>query len=302
MKNKKEKIEKVILGILTFVLIVYISFSLIFLSLYKTSEKFLNKKNVSEFIDDINIIDVLKEELGNEFDQIISIEEELKDIGITQEGLTEFVNSEDVKQFSGDLITNIFNKISDNQIYQINTEDVNKLIENNVDKLQINSSLSEEQIIDKLNSKMPSLISKMNEIIDKVCDELENSELFNKYQEYIDMSVNMLDIIYNNVIFYLIIFIIFTFIALLIFIRRNIYKSLKWLSISFIVPSVLLFILGYIIDNIKINNILVNNILNVIISKLNTYSLIYISVATLFVIINLVMYMIKNYKSKKNKN
>ena len=62
MKNKKEKIEKVILGILTFVLIVYISFSLIFLSLYKTSEKFLNKKNVSEFIDDINIIDVLKEE------------------------------------------------------------------------------------------------------------------------------------------------------------------------------------------------------------------------------------------------
>lgn len=299
MKIKKETFEKIMLGILTFILIVYIIFSLCFLCLYNISEKFLNKKNVTDFISDINIIDVLKDELGSEFNQITLIEEELTNIGITEEGLTEFMNSEDVKQFNSDLLNNIFSRISNDGNYQINTNEVNELIEKNIDELQSHSELSKEQIKDKLNSKLPNLIEKMNKVIDKICDKLENSEKFTKYQNYLYMSINLLDIIYSDIVCALIIFILITFIALLVFIRKNIYKSLKWLTTSFIIPSILLFTLGCIISNIKIDSVLVNNILDIVIRKLNGWSLIYTSIAVVFIVINLIMYMVKDYKSKK---
>ena len=116
MKIKKEGVEKIILGILTFILIGYIVFNLIFLSIFSISKKFLNKDNVLEFINKIDIMTIIKDELGNEFDEILSIENEFKNIGITTEGINEFMNSTDVKNFSTKVASNVFEKIINNNL------------------------------------------------------------------------------------------------------------------------------------------------------------------------------------------
>lgn len=302
MKDKKETINKIILGILTFILIIYISSSLIFLSMFNISKKFLNKNNVSEFISNINITDILKDELGNELNEFTLIKEDLNDIGITSEGINEFINSEDVKEFSGDVITNIFDKISNNSNidYKITNEEVTKLFEDNIDKLNISSNISQTQILNKVKDKIPNLVLNINELIDNFCDKLENSEMFQKYESYIFKSIDILDVVYSDLVLFIIIFIIVSFITLLIFIRRSLYKSLKWLSISFIIPSVLFGIISTLIFSfVNVNNVLVTNMLNIVNRDLINHSLMYFVITFIFVIINVIWYIIKKYKKKK---
>lgn len=301
MKTKKERLEKIILSVLTFVLIGYITFNLMLLCIFNISEKFLNKDKVEELINKIDIITILKDELGNEVDEILLIENELKDIGVATEGINAFIDSPDVKNFSTNVVSGVFDKIINNNLdnYYIQDSDVSNLIENNIDKLQTNSSLTQSQILEKLNTRVPNLVSNINKLIDKLCEKLETSELLVKYQEYVNMSINVLDIVYSGITYFLIIFTLITFIALLIFIRRDIYKSLKWISISFVIPGLLIFILSYfLINKFIIDNILINNIIKIIVSGLNGYSFIYISIGAIIVIINIIIYFIKKYRNK----
>ena len=290
MKIKKESIEKIVLGILTFILIGYIAFNLMFLSIFNISEKFLNKDNVLEFINRIDVITIIKDELGNEVDEFLLIENELKDIGVTTEGINEFINSDDVKNFSTNAVSNVFEKIinKSSDDYHIQNIDVTNLIEDNIDKLQIKSSLTESQILDKLSNKIPNLVTSINKLIDRLCEKLETSELFTKYQQYVNMSIDVLDVVYSIITYFL-----------LIFIRRDIYKSLKWLSISFITPGLLIYILSYLLINkIVIEDVLIKNIISIIVSSLNTYSYIYILIGIILIIINIIMYFIKKHKNK----
>lgn len=301
MKIKKEGVEKIILGILTFILIGYIVFNLIFLSIFSISKKFLNKDNVLEFINKIDIMTIIKDELGNEFDEILSIENEFKNIGITTEGINEFMNSTDVKNFSTKVASNVFEKIINNNLdnYYIQNTDVTNLIELNIEKLQTNSSLTESQILNKLSNRVPDLVTNINKLIDKLCEKLEAPNLFTKYQKYINMSMDVLDIVYSDITHCLLIFLLISFIVLLIFIRRNIYKSLKWLGISFIIPGVLIFMLSYLLTNkFFIDNTLISSIIEGVASNLNSYSVIYISLGIIIILINVIMYFIKKYKNK----
>lgn len=299
MKRKKEKI---VLGILTFILILYISFTLIFFSLFRISEKFLNKENVHNFVSNIDVISLLKDELGTELKEFNLIKEDLTDIGISTEGINGFIASEDVKEFSGNVITNVFTKVTNksNIDYKITNDHLNKLIENNIDKLEVNSSIKGEQLLTKLEGKIPNLVSNINQLLDDFCYKLENSEMFQKYQNYIYKSINILEIIYNKFVSGIIIFIIISLIALLMFIRKSMYKSLKWLSISFIIPTLIFGILStFIFNYMSINNSLIDNLFNLINTELIKHSIIYFVISFVFVIINIITCIVKKYKRKK---
>lgn len=301
MKTKKENMQQIILGILTFILIIYITCNLIFLSIFNISEKFLNKYNVLDFVNKIDIITIIKDELGNDVEELLIIENELKDIGITTEGINEFINSDDVKSFSSNIVEGVFEKIINNGLnnYYVQNYEVEDLIENNIDKLQTKSSLTQDQILDKLDSRVPNLVTNINKLVDKLCEKLETSEIFTKYEKYLNMSIDMLSIIYSDITYILIIFVLLSLIILLIFIRRNIYKSLKWLSISFIIPGLLIFIFSYLLINkFIIDNVLINSIISVIVSSLNTYSFVYLLIGIIIIIVNIIMYYIKKGKNK----
>lgn len=302
MKLEKVQTKKIVLGIFTFILILYISFSLVFFSLFSISKKILNKNNLYDYISNIDIVSILKDELGNELNEYTLIKEELSDIGITTEGINEFVNSNEVKDFSVAALTKVFNKVSkkSDTDYKITNEQIDNLLENNIDKLEVNSNLSRNEILNKIEKKIPTLVLNINELLDKFFNKLENSDKFLKYQNYIYSFIGVFDVIYSDFVLYSIVFVIISFIALLIFIRNSIYKSLKWLSISFVIPSVLFGIISTIILSfINSHNIILNNVLNLINKNLVMHSTIYFIITFIFIIVNVIMHIIKKYKKKK---
>jgi len=283
---------------LTFILIIYISFDLFIISSFNISKRFLNKDNVLEFISDINIVDILKEQFFEEFSLI---EEEFKNVGITSEGLNAFLNSKQVKEFSTDILSNIFENILNNnsEELKLDKKEVNELLVSNIDKLQINSILTEKQLLDKLNSKTEELVSGINNLVNELFNKLKKSDMIKQYESYVNMSVQVLDIIYSDVAFVILIFNLFTSIALLIYIRKNFYKSLKWLSISFMITSLMLFILSYIIKNyINTESLLINNILTIVTNDINVYSYKYILIALLIIVISVIRFFKQKYKQK----
>ena len=302
MKLKKEKIRKIILGILTFVLILYISFGLVFLSLFNISKKILNKENIYNYISNIDISSILKDELGNELKEYTLIKDELSDIGITSDGINSFINSNDVKEFSVDAITSVFDKVysKGNIDYKITNEQINNLLENNIDKLEINEDISETQILNRIEKKIPNIVLNINELLDRFCYKLQNSNTFLKYYNYIYKLVDVIEIVYSDFILYSIGFVIISLILLLIFIRNSIDKSLKWLSISFLIPSIIFGIIStFILSFINSHNIILNNVLKMINKDLIKHSIMYFIISFIFIIINIIIYIIKKYKKKK---
>lgn len=300
MKFNKN-LDKFLLGILTFILILYIASSLVVFSTFNISKKFLNKSNIYQFIDNIDIASIFKGELGNELNEFNIIKEDLNDIGITDEYINQFVNSPDVKKFSNDILINIFDNISnDNNVdYKITNEQLDELVESNITKLETNSNIEETELMNKIKKKIPNIVLNINVLLDRLYDKLENSEFVQKYQSFIYNSINVLDIIYSDIIVNLIFFITISFLILLIYIRKSFYKSLKWISISFIAPSILFGIISTIIYSfINVDNVLINNLLNAINKDLIKHSIIYFIISVVFCVINVIMYVIKKYKKK----
>ena len=140
---KKEKMEKLILGILTFLFILYISFTILFISLFNISSKFLNKENINKVIDKIDIVSIIKDELGTNLNEFNIIEEELNKIGISEEGIENFMNSDEVKEYSVNYMNKLFYKLENNKYsYLLNESKMYTLIENNYDKFNIDSDIS----------------------------------------------------------------------------------------------------------------------------------------------------------------
>jgi len=297
---KKEKIEKLILGILTFLLICYISFGIIFICLFNISSKFFNKENINKVIDKIDIVSIIKKELGNNISEFNTIEVELNKIGISSEGIENFMNSDEVKEYSINSMNKLFYKLENNKYsYLLSENEIYTLIEKNYDKFNINSNINKEQILNKIKNKMPEITRKFNKIMDKIYYKLENNEFINKYKNIIFMSINLLDYLYSGFTYFILVSILISFIMLLLFIRKNIFKSLKWLSTSFIIPSTILFIISLFINNIVINSSIINKILNIINNYIIKYSILCFIISIIFVIINFVWYMIKKYKIKE---
>ena len=297
---KKEKMEKLMLGILTFLLILYISFSILFICLFSISGKFLNKENINKIIDKVDIVNIIKDELGTNINEFNIIEEELNKIGISEEGIENFINSDEVKEYSLNYMNKLFYKLENNKYsYLLDESEMYTLIENNYDKFNIDSDISKEEILNKIENKMPKIVDSFNKIMDKIYEKLENSEFINKYKNIIFKSINLIDYLYSGFTYFILFSILISFIMLLLFIRENIYKSLKWLSISCLIPSIILFIMSLIISNIGINSSFINNIFTIINSYIIKYFILCFIISLIFVIINFVWYMIKKYKLKE---
>ena len=298
---KKKIIKKIILYILTVILTFYISACLVFFSLFNISEKFFNRDNVYEVINRIDIFSIIKDELGNELTEFDIIQDELEEIGISSSNISEFLETEDVKDFTSKTIVNVMDRIVNKADvdYKVDDAEVYGLIENNIDKLELADNVDRNVIVNKIQDKIPSLVLNVNKIIDKVCIKIEESDMFQKYQGYVFKSINILDYIYSDIVEFMIIFTILFFISLLIFIRGDVYKALKWIAMSFLIGAILIKGCNIMILLIRIDNSLINNIIKVIDNYLLSYFKLYLAFFSIFVIINIIMYFIRKYESKK---
>lgn len=305
MKNKKKIFENILLGILTFFLICYISVGILFITGLNVSKNYINKDKISNIVSNIDISDIFEKVSSDNLNQLDFIKKELMDIGLSETSFNEFINSNDVQKFGEELITNVLeNILNDNNIdYKIDENKVRELLQNNIPELQINDELVtevESKINEKIESKLPILVDKMNSLIDNLIEKLENSDEFIKYKDYLNKSLGIFDIIYSNVVNVILVTIIMSFIVLLIYIRKNIYKSLKWISISLLIPGLLLNLISLIKNRlINIESSIIDNVINSIINDLKTYGLIYLVVTLMLIVVNIMIYIIKHKKSKE---
>lgn len=305
MKNKKKVFENILLGVLTFLLICYISIGIILVTGLNVSKNYINKDKISNIVNNIDISDVVKKMSGNQYEQLDIIKNELLDIGLSENSFNTLINSDDVQKFSEEIVINVFEQLlSENNIdYQIDENKVRELLQNNIPELQVSDEFVvgvESKITEKIEAKLPILVDKINILVDNLIEKLEGSETFVKYRNYLNESLNIFDIIYSDIVNIILVIIIVSFITLLIYIRKSIYKSLKWISISFFIPAFTLFLINFVKNKlINIESGIIDNVINLIINDFNIYAIIYFIIAIVLIIINLIIYTIKRRKNKE---
>ena len=73
MKNFFKGLLKVFLGIITFISMIVLIIDLTIYSVRDISEQFLNEKEIRKMVENINVLDLLKDEDGNEIKEVTEI-------------------------------------------------------------------------------------------------------------------------------------------------------------------------------------------------------------------------------------
>ncbi len=288
---KSEKLRNMVSNLLTIVLIIYISIGIIFYSLLNISKNYINKDKMQNIINNIDIGSIIKDSI-----EMDNIKNELIDTGLSNETVETFLNSNEVKQFEEEVVTNIVYDILNkgNIEYKLSNDEINNLIYNNIAELKTSSTYN--KIADKLEAKLPNLVANANKMLDKISVKLQNSDTFLKYKGYINNLFKIIDVIYSRAVNVIIIFIIISFMLLLVLIKKTAYKSFKWLGLSFIMPGIILKLFSLLLKQIFIETKF-NNIINLIIKDFNRYYYIYLLIGIVLLIINLVIYILKKRKN-----
>ena len=307
-----EKTKNVFLNILTFICIIILVLTIIIFSVKKISENYLKKEKINKIISNINILDLFKDENGIELNEFNDIKNKLIDAGIPVESVEGFINSTPVNEYVSNAInksiTNTLNGENEkvitsedlNMFFENNTATISKeMQENNIPNSEVLTKEKQEQFIEKIKTKTPEIESKINEISDKI-----NEEIGFNLKDKIYKLYNMVGLI--NILFDLILIIIFiVFVIGLFILRKSIYKSLKWLGITFLSSSFILLVLSTIIpltySHLNDNSIelLIKKLFKNFVLDINKYVLLYLFIGIILILTNVIIYYINLKRENK---
>ena len=287
---KYEKIRNVIINFLSIVLVFYIGFTLLFFAILNITKNYVNQEKIENVIDNFDLSNVIKNNV-----EIDNIKDILIDSGLTNDMVDEFFESQAFKEFETQVLSNIIYDVlrKGNIDYQFDVTQINNLIFDNIDELK--DSEEYHLITKKIDERMPSLVENANVILEKISEKLQNSPTFMKYKGYINKLFKIFDIVYSNVVNYLILFVIISFILMLMFMRKNILSSLKFIGIAFVSASILIVIFTKLLLRIFAFTQF-NDLINIVIYDFKKYCMTYITIGIIFIVINLVIYIVKRRK------
>ena len=203
--EKLEKIKKFFLGLLTFICMIILILDLVLFSIKKTSEKYLKEEKINEIINNINVVDLFKDENGKELEQFTEIKNKFVDSGIPEESINEFINSEPINKYASDTVTKAIDNLIENKNEKIidsnelnifleqNINNISKeLQEKNVPKSEYLTKENQEKFINKIKEKTPDIEAKIEEINDKI-----NEKLGFNYNEKLQKIFKILRLFYT---------------------------------------------------------------------------------------------------------
>ena len=302
-----KNIQKFLLGVLTFMCIVILTIDITCFSLKKVSEKYLKEDKIKEVINDINVLDLFKDENGNELEQIKEVKNQIVDAGIPKESIDGFINSKPVNDFAGTVITDSINNISSNKeiindkkIYSFLEDNIGaiskELQENNVPKSEFLTVENQEKFLNKVKDKTPKIADKINEVSDKI-----ESKFGSKTNVFLNIEkiIKILKFLYNGVIDVIMIIVFIVFVIGIAITRQSIYKSLKWIGISFLSSGIILYLVSSIIpklyvyfDKVPTLGNFINPILEDTIGLFKNNSIICFIISIVLIISNIIAYYI----------
>ena len=325
MKNFFKGLLKVFLGIITFISMIVLIIDLTIYSVRNISEQFLNEKEIRKMVENINVLDLLKDEDGNEIKEITEIKEQLINAGIPTETVEEFINSEPVKN----LTTNVLTTTIDYVVYdkkpetkEINEEEIYNFIEQNIYEVvrvlkEKNVPKSEELTDERINEvllevkkEVPAIKEQVQELTNQIEEKIKETEQYKTLEDYknnLDNTLTLIRFIYSDYITNIIITVGIVSILFIVISRFSYYTYLKWVGLSFTISGIILYISSRCIDLLidykneipyvfqNLFDTIINDSKSLFISKANLYIL----MGIMLIIANIVIAKIKDNREDK---
>lgn len=325
MKNFFKGLLKVFLGIITFISMIVLIIDLTIYSVRNISEQFLNEKEIRKMVENINVLDLLKDEDGNEIKEITEIKEQLINAGIPTETVEEFINSEPVKN----LTTNVLTTTIDYVVYdkkpetkEINEEEIYNFIEQNIYEVvrvlkEKNVPKSEELTDERINEvlvevkkEVPTIKEQVQELTNQIEEKIKETEQYKTLEDYknnLDNTLTLVRFIYSDYITNIIITVGIVSILFIVISRFSYYTYLKWVGLSFTISGIILYISSRCIDLLidykneipyvfqNLFDTIINDSKSLFISKANLYIL----MGIMLIIANIVIAKIKDNREDK---
>ncbi|MGM9877499.1 MAG: hypothetical protein ACI33S_02510 [Bacilli bacterium] len=321
MKDNKKNIYKIIsfikkllMGILTFLCMLVVFSVMVIFSIKKASEGFLNEKELQNMINNIDIMNILIN--TNEFDEINFIKDNFIDSGIDEETIDAFITSTPINNYVKESLNKQIDNILNGKDERVFTKDsiynflelnmsliVEELQEKNIPKSEKLTKENQEKILNKIKLKLPKIEEKILSIGDRL-----NSLLNLNYNINIKNIIYIIKLFYINIIDFLLILLFILYVMGIVITRKSFIKSLKWIGLTFISSGVMIYVVNKLLIKLQSNiellpNILIDFIkttfLNII-SILKDYATLFILFGILFILIELIIYLIKKYKRENN--
>ena len=304
-----EKLKNILLGFATFLCITILICFIIIFTFKKSTEKYLDEKKINEFISNINILDFVLDENGKEFKEFSEIKNKLTDSGIPTESIDGFFKTTPVDNYAKEMtsksISNTINNkseklLKDGEIYKFLDNNIEKIStemqEKNIPQSELLTKENQEKFLNKVKDKVPDIENKLNELSDKIREKFNTDN----YIEKIDKGIVITRFLYHSILDLVLISMIIIFIICIFITRQSIINGLKWTGFTFMSSSLLLFII------IEVNKIISNhtdkitegmrNFIKKIIVDLNNslskYSIIYLTIGVILIVISIVVYFI----------
>ena len=325
MKNFFKGLLKVFLGIITFISMIVLIIDLTIYSVRNISEQFLNEKEIRKMVENINVLDLLKDEDGNEIKEVTEIKNELINAGIPTETVEEFINSEPVKNLTTDILTTtidyvVYDKkietkeISEEEIYNFVEQNIYEvahvLKEKNVPKSEELTDERINEVLIKVREKTPEIKEKVQEVSNQIEEKIKETEQYETLEDYknnLDNALTLIRFIYSDYITNIIIIIGIISIILIVISRFSYYTYLKWVGLSFTISGIILYISSKCIDLLtsykneipyifqNLFDTIINDSKSLFIGKAN----IYILIGIMLIIANIVIAKIKDNREDK---
>ena len=325
MKRFLKGLLKVFLGIITFISMIVLIVDLTIYSVRNISEQFLNEKEIRKMVENINVLDLLKDEDGNEIKEVTEIKNELINAGIPTETVEEFINSEPVKNLTTDILTTtidyvVYDKkietkeISEEEIYNFVEQNIYEvahvLKEKNVPKSEELTDERINEVLIKVREKTPEIKEKVQEVSNQIEEKIKETEQYETLEDYknnLDNALTLIRFIYSDYITNIIIIIGIISIILIVISRFSYYTYLKWVGLSFTISGIILYISSKCIDLLtsykneipyifqNLFDTIINDSKSLFIGKAN----IYILIGIMLIIANIVIAKIKDNREDK---
>ena len=319
MKDKKKNIckiisfiKKLLMAILTFLCMLVVFSIMVIFSIKKASEEFLNEKELQNIVNNIDIMNILIN--TSEFDEINFIKDNFIDSGIEKETINAFITSTPINNYVKESLNKKIDNILNGKDEKVFTKDsiynflelnmssiVEELQEKNIPKSDMLTKENQEKILNKIKLKLPKIEEKILSIGDKL-----NSLLNLNYNINIKDILYFVKLFYINIIDFLLILLFILYVMGIVITRKSFIKSLKWIGLTFISSGIMIHAINKLLVKVNIEllpDIIIDFIKTTlvnIINHLREYSILFILFGILFILIELIIYLIKKYKRENN--
>lgn len=325
MKNFFKGLLKVFLGIITFISMIVLIIDLTIYSVRNISEQFFNEKEIRKMVENINVLDLLKDEDGNEIKEVTEIKNELINAGIPTETVEEFINSEPVKNLTTDILTTtidyvVYDKkietkeISEEEIYNFIEQNIYEVVrvlkEKNVPKSEELTDERINEVLVEVKKEVPAIKEQVQELTNQIEEKIKETEQYKTLEDYknnLDNTLTLVRFIYSDYITNIIITVGIVSILFIVISRFSYYTYLKWVGLSFTISGIILYISSRCIDLLidykneipyvfqNLFDTIINDSKSLFISKANLYIL----MGIMLIIANIVIAKIKDNREDK---